>query len=104
MIARSENLAHILSEISAESFVLPESLVEELRKISEQCYNGIGFKYIHGLDPSKYSEVQNAAIYAGIGAHVAPQRGFVDISSERVIGISIQTCLDELPDISDNEC
>jgi hypothetical protein len=101
--ARSESLADILSEISAETFVLPKSLVEELRKISEQCYNGIGFKYIHGLDPSKYSDVQNAAIYAGIGAHVGPQRGFVDISSERVVGIFIQTCLDEFPDISDNE-
>jgi hypothetical protein len=95
--ARSENLADILSDISAETFVLPHALVERLRQVSEQCYNGIGFKVIRGLDPSKYSPVQNAAIYAGIGAHVAPQRGFVDIFFKSVIAHIVNVAGEKSP-------
>jgi len=74
-----------LSNISVETFSLPSSLSQSLKQVSTQCYTGIGFKIVRGIDPSRYTLEQNAAVYAGIAAHVAPQRGFVDRSYEGVL-------------------
>lgn len=78
-----------LSCISASTFELPAPLSRRLKSISDQIYNGIGFQIIHGLDPSKYTQRQNLIVYAGVGAHIFPQRGFVDQAGEEVIGTCI---------------
>jgi len=74
-----------LSSISASTFELPTSLSERLRRVSDQIYHGLGFKIIHGLDPSKYTPRQNIIVYAGVSSHIFPQRGFVDQAGEEVI-------------------
>ncbi|MCJ1314656.1 hypothetical protein MMC25_008338 [Agyrium rufum] len=74
-----------LSLISASTFALPADFSRRLRGLSEQLYNGAGFQIIHGLDPSKYNSKQQIIVYAGISAHVCPQRGFVDVKSTGVL-------------------
>lgn len=74
-----------LSQISSDSFVLPTELARRLKAISHECYKGAGFGIIHGLDPTKYTDEQNVALYAGLAAHVAPQRGFLDRKYEKVL-------------------
>ena len=77
-----------LSEISTNTFVLPTDLAQRLKKISDQCYKGAGFTVIHGLDAATYTPEQNAALFAGIAAHVAPQRGFLDRDRRKVLCMS----------------
>lgn len=74
-----------LSQISPSTFILPESLATLFKQVTDQVYNGIGFNVIHGLDPARYTPEQNVIIYAGIAAHVAHQRGFLDRNSQRVL-------------------
>lgn len=85
LAARFGGIDDHLSSISSETFVLPESTVKRLRQVSDQCYHGIGFKVLRGLDPAKYTHAQNVAVYAGIAAHVAPRRGYVDTHYEKVM-------------------
>ncbi len=84
-IASFEAQSLDLSDISSETFKLPTELALRLRQVSNQVYNGIGFNIVHGLDPTKYTPEQNVAIYAGIAAHVAPQRGFLDRNAQKVL-------------------
>lgn len=84
-LASFEALAIDLSEISPSTFILPKSLSTRFKQVSNQVYNGIGFNVIHGLDPARYTPEQNVIIYAGIAAHVAPQRGFLDRNAQRVL-------------------
>jgi hypothetical protein len=67
-----------LSIISAETFKLPSELSTRLKAVCDQVYDGVGFQIVRGLKPEKYTARQNAIIYAGIGAHICPERGFVD--------------------------
>jgi len=76
---------HDLSLLSASTFELPSSFSQRLRALSDQLYNGVGFQIIHGLDPSKYTPKQRIIVYAGISAHICPQRGFVDTKGKGVI-------------------
>ncbi|KAK3075905.1 hypothetical protein LTR53_000334 [Teratosphaeriaceae sp. CCFEE 6253] len=74
-----------LSAISSSTFELPEELSLRLKRISDQLYHGVGFQIIRGLDPSGYTPVQNLTIYAGLAAHICPQRGFVDQACKGVV-------------------
>lgn len=47
----------------------------------------MGFQIVRGLDPSSYTAEQNAIIFAGIAAHVAPIRGFLDYDHEVVMSM-----------------
>lgn len=67
-----------LSEISTQTFQLPQSLAQKLKQISNQCYNGLGFQILRGIDPSQYTPEQNVIIYAGVSSHIGSQRGFTD--------------------------
>ena len=84
-LASFEALALDLSQISPSTFILPASLAARFKQVSNQVYNGIGFNVIQGLDPDRYTPEQNVIIYAGIAAHVAPQRGFLDRNAQRVL-------------------
>lgn len=75
-----------LSSLSAATFTLPEDFSQRLRKLSDQLYNGLGFQIIHGLDSSKYNPRQRLIVYAGITAHICPQRGFIDVVAKGVVG------------------
>ncbi|RYP55597.1 hypothetical protein DL771_012351 [Monosporascus sp. 5C6A] len=70
------------SEISTDTFPLPKQLAQRLKNVSRECYGGVGFSVVCGLDPSKYTAADNVALFAGIAAHVAPGRGFVDRKRE----------------------
>ncbi|KAK3071572.1 hypothetical protein LTR53_008380 [Teratosphaeriaceae sp. CCFEE 6253] len=74
-----------LSTISSSTFELPEELSQRLRRTSDQLYKGVGFQIVRGLDPSGYTPVQNLTIYAGVTAHICPQRGFVDQACKGVV-------------------
>ncbi|KAK0871220.1 hypothetical protein LTR87_012966 [Friedmanniomyces endolithicus] len=74
-----------LSDISASSFALPAPLIQRLRGVSDDLYDGLGFQIIHGLDPTKYTPRQNIIIFAGVSAHICPERGFSDQGREEVI-------------------
>ncbi|KAJ8130640.1 hypothetical protein O1611_g2987 [Lasiodiplodia mahajangana] len=88
-LAKFEDLcvaSHLdLSKLSISTFELPDALSLRLRKLSDQIYKGAGFQIIRGLDPSKYTPKQSLIVYAGVSAHVCPQRGFVDVKSEGVV-------------------
>jgi hypothetical protein len=75
-----------LSKISKDTFVLPPSLAWRLKQISYQCYQGIGFAVVRGLESSNYTPKQNVIIYAGISSYVGPQRGYQDRKHEKVLG------------------
>lgn len=77
-----------LSSLSASTFELPATFSQRLRGLSDHLYNGVGFQIIHGLDPSKYTERQKIIVYAGVSAHICPQRGFVDVVGKGVVGKS----------------
>ncbi|KAL8952551.1 MAG: hypothetical protein Q9222_001541 [Ikaeria aurantiellina] len=78
-----------LSSISASTFELPASFSQRLRNLSDQLYKGVGFQIIHGLDPTKYTQKQRIIVYAGVSAHICPQRGFVDVIAKDVVGEQI---------------
>jgi hypothetical protein len=77
-----------LSSISASTFELSESFSARLKKFADQLYQGVGFQIVHGLDPSKYTPKQKIIVYAGVSAHICPQRGFVDVFAKSVTGKS----------------
>lgn len=74
-----------LSHLSNTTFELPAPFSSRLRKLSDQLYKGVGFQIIHGLDPAKYTPKQKVIMYAGVTAHVCPQRGFVDVFGKGVV-------------------
>jgi hypothetical protein len=67
-----------LSLISSETFKLPGELSARLKAVCDQIYDGVGFQIVRGFNSEKYTAQQNAIIFAGIGAHICPERGFVD--------------------------
>jgi len=40
----------------------------------------------------KYSSKEKIIVYAGVSAHVCPQRGFIDVVQKGVVGMSIGRC------------
>ncbi|PHS14390.1 MAG: taurine catabolism dioxygenase TauD [Kangiella sp.] len=62
-----------LENISSSTFICP-SLNNKLLKIRNQLTNGIGFTVIRGLDVSRYSRLQIATIFMGIGSHIGSPR------------------------------
>jgi len=80
-----------LSLLSAATFELPALFSQRLRGLSGQLYNGVGFQIIHGLDPSKYTSKQQIIVYAGVSAHICPQRGLVGVRGTGVLGQSVES-------------
>ncbi|EPE33005.1 Clavaminate synthase-like protein [Glarea lozoyensis ATCC 20868] len=80
-----EGKNHELSALSASTFELPSEFSQRLRSLSDQLYEGVGFQIIHGLDPTKYNSKQQMIVYAGVSAHICPQRGTVDVKGTGVL-------------------
>lgn len=71
--------------MSKEHFPLSDALSRRLRKVSERCYEGLGFCIVRGLNPDDYTLRQNVIVFAGISAHVASERGFQDKARKEVL-------------------
>ncbi len=67
--------------ISQETFPLP-NLHGKLRAISDEVYNGHGFKVVRGVPVRSHTREENIIIFAGISAHIAPVRGRQDRQSD----------------------
>ncbi|KAL7619802.1 hypothetical protein AAE478_010347 [Parahypoxylon ruwenzoriense] len=66
-----------LGHVNQGTFPLP-NLHAELRQLSDELHNGHGFFVIRGLRVDEHSREENIIIYAGLSAHIAPQRGRQD--------------------------
>ncbi|KAI1738278.1 TfdA family taurine catabolism dioxygenase TauD [Xylaria scruposa] len=76
-VAHFKGLGKPLGAINQETFPLP-TLHAELRRLSAELHTGHGFFVLRGLKVDDYSREENVIIYAGVSAHVAPQRGRQD--------------------------
>ncbi len=84
-LAHFENLGVSPSLMDRDAFPLPQTLADRLDGVSEACYNGLGFAVLRGLEPERYSEEQNALIFAGLASYVASARAFQDQNREHVL-------------------
>ena len=64
-------------EVDKSNFPLP-NLSKQLKKLTEDIYEGHGFVIIRGLDPDAYSLEDFTVVYLGITSHVAERRGKQD--------------------------
>lgn len=86
--------------ITKDTFPLP-TLHGELRRLSHELHFGHGFFVLRGLDVDRYTREENVVIYAGLSAHIAPQRGRQDHKSP-YDGVSpADVVLTHIKDLSD---
>ena len=76
-------------QVSQETFPLPK-LSHKLSRVAMTLHYGIGFAVLRGLDPKKYSPLDNVILYLGITSYVAELRGVQDYDG-RMIG-RYRTC------------
>ncbi|KAI5855093.1 Clavaminate synthase-like protein [Durotheca rogersii] len=72
-----QGLGLALGHISAVTFPLP-TLGAELRRLSAELHGGHGFFVVRGIRVDARTRAENVAIYVGLSAQVAPQRGRQD--------------------------
>jgi hypothetical protein len=75
--------------VSKETFPLP-NLAERLEDVAQDIHNGIGFTMLRGLEPRRYTAVENVLIYLGVTSYVAPIRGVQDSSGHMLSEIALQ--------------
>lgn len=68
-----------LEDVTRDTFPLPRLKVK-LENIAKTLHHGIGFTVLRGLEPRKYSRLDNAIIYLGITSYIAEIRGCQDSS------------------------
>ena len=71
-------------EVSRETFPLP-NLSSKLLGVANTLHFGIGFAVLRGLEPKKYSPLDNVLLYLGITSYIAEIRGCQDYDG-RMIG------------------
>lgn len=74
-----------ISDISKETFALPDTLAQRLDNISEESYNGRGFSIIRGINPKHFREEEHPIIFAGVSLCICPERGFQDFERKQVL-------------------
>jgi hypothetical protein len=62
-----------LARLSASDFPLP-SFGDDLRAMRHELLDGRGFVLVRGLDVGRYSPLERAAMFLGIGAHLGSAR------------------------------
>ena len=72
ILGENASIPHLLPE----NFPLSKSLGERLRGVSESLHNGRGFAVLRGLDPARYSDRENVALFVGLSGYVGDKRGF----------------------------
>jgi hypothetical protein len=60
-----------IPQLSRDDFVIP-GVARKLREVLHQLEDGRGFALIRGLPAERYSKIDAARIYWGIGAHLGP--------------------------------
>ena len=88
--------------ISPKTFPLA-TLGHKLKAVSEQLHEGTGFAVLRGLDPKKYSALENLLLYLGITSHVAEIRGCQDYDGRMVGKFVLQVILNVINIDSDYE-
>jgi hypothetical protein len=73
-------------EINPTTFPLP-NLGAKLREIATTLHSGIGFDVLRGLEPSRYTSVDNIVIYLGLTSYIAPKRAVQDSSGNMLIHV-----------------
>ncbi|KAF2203003.1 Clavaminate synthase-like protein [Delitschia confertaspora ATCC 74209] len=74
------------ANVSRATFPLP-NLHGALERIAMNIHSGFGFNVIRGLDPKRYSSLDNVLIYLGITSYVAEKRGVQDSSGNMLIHV-----------------
>jgi hypothetical protein len=69
--------------VTRETFPLPK-LRSKLEAIAGDLHNGIGFSVLRGLDPAKYSVLDNVLLYLGVTSYIAEKRGCQDSSGNMI--------------------
>ena len=72
ILGGNASIPHLLPD----NFPLSKSLGDRLRGISESLHNGRGFAVLRGLNPARYSDKENVAIFVGLSGYVGDKRGF----------------------------
>lgn len=73
-------------DVSRTTFQLP-GLATRLEDVARNLHNGFGFNVIRGVDPRRYSALDNVLIYLGITSYIAPHRGVQDFGGSMIIHI-----------------
>ena len=53
-------------------------LGDKLRDMARTIYHGQGFVFIRGLDPAKYTSIDNIIVFNGITSYISAIRGCQD--------------------------
>ena len=73
-----------LDEISRSTFPLP-TLSSQVKSLAQGLYAQNGFFVIRGLEPRRYSSVENMVMYLGLSAYVSERRGRQDEHSNMLL-------------------
>lgn len=63
--------------VMQRTFPLP-LLGKKLKEMSKTIHSGFGFAVVRGLNPEKYSRIDNVIIYLGLTSYIAEIRGRQD--------------------------
>lgn len=74
-------------DVSRTTFPLPLSLSTRLEAVAVNLHSGCGFNVIRGLDPARYSALDNVLIYLGVTSYIAPHRGVQDSGGSMLIHV-----------------
>ena len=72
-----------LDQVTKDTFPLPK-LGGKLDALSEELHTGQGFHVLRGLDPSRYSDLDNVLIYLGITSYIGSVRGYQDADGNKL--------------------
>lgn len=74
-------------DVSRATFPLPAYLRLRFEEVAENLHSGCGFNVIRGLDPSRYTALDNVLIYLGLTSYIAPHRGVQDTDGSMIIHV-----------------
>ncbi|KAL4780651.1 hypothetical protein BJX76DRAFT_360635 [Aspergillus varians] len=73
-------------DVSKETFPLPH-LKATLQDVAHSLHLGHGFVVLRGLNPEKYSSLDNVFLYLGITSYVAETRGAQDYDGRMIVHV-----------------
>lgn len=73
-------------DVGPSTFPLP-CLYERLFEASEIIHNGRGFVVLRGLEPDRYTSLDNILIYLGVTSYIAETRGMQDFDGRMILHI-----------------
>ncbi|KAK4449882.1 hypothetical protein QBC34DRAFT_462546 [Podospora aff. communis PSN243] len=73
-------------DVKPSNFPLP-TLGPRLNDISKAIHEGRGFVVLRGLDPDKYSSMDNMLLYLGVTSYIAETRGMQDFDGRMILHI-----------------